>query len=111
MDDLLLMETKEIWFKTKIYTKFIDINYKNKKIGEIEYDENSTITGKKKFEIVSIYINKEYRKLKLGKQSIYKIFEIFNINDICLQSAQTALKFWKSFNPEEYTKNIFIITL
>jgi hypothetical protein len=110
MDDLLLVESKKIWTKSRKDTETLDIIYKNEKIGEIEYDKNSDLVGKKMFEIVSIYIDKPYRKLKLGKESVYKIFDYFDIEEICLMSAKTALKFWKSFDPKKFRKDIFIIS-
>ena len=106
---LQLKNTTDVWFETTLDTKFLDIIYDDVKVGEIEYDEKSKISGGELFEIVSIYIENDYRKLKLGKKSVYAVFELFNIDKLSITAANTALKFWKSFNHTKVKKDVFII--
>jgi|GEM_PF-4966748 len=83
---------------TEFYHIYNDKNY----AGEIEFLPE-------KNEILSLYIDKDFRGMGIGREVINQLFEIYNINFINVLSAKSSLPFWKKISTKKLKNNYFII--
>lgn len=83
-------------------TKFYHI-FKNKKYcGEIEYHPI-------KKEILSIYINGDFRGKGIGTKAIKKLFKKADTDKLYVWSADTSMGFWKKISTTKIKDDYFLI--
>lgn len=83
-------------------TQFYTILYGNENVGEVEF-------WTKQNEILSIYIDKSFRRMGFGRQVIDQLFEIYKIDSVLAWSAKTSEKFWKKISTKKLSNNYFLI--
>jgi len=89
-------------FGGKAKTQFFHIINAKKVAGEVEYDVDNN-------EILSIYVDNDFRGLGLGKIAVNLLFEQFDTDKIYAWSAKSSLPFWKKVATKEVSKDHFII--
>lgn len=84
--------------------KFMDIMQDDIKIGEIEYGQIDSNT----YEIVSIYVDKQYRRKGIGATTYQEFKKHLNNPKIILKAAPSSVPFWKSVGFKKLKDDYYI---
>jgi predicted acetyltransferase len=80
---------------------FYRIYFSDKIVGEIEF-------SKKLNEILSLYIDSDYRNNGVGKLAVMQLFDYHDSKEIIAWASKSSLNFWKKIASKQENEYFFI---